>query len=97
MDALLLFDAAARLSAVEAPTLVLAGTRDAFFPPSVLEETTARLPEGWLRLFHGQGHGVFDERKAAFDAAVARFLDGERLGRRVMEESLSGYEPYANS
>lgn len=69
-------DAADRLAGVAVPTLVAGGTADPFFPVEVLEETAGAIPEARLELFEGGGHGVFEERRRAFDARVKDFLDG---------------------
>jgi pimeloyl-ACP methyl ester carboxylesterase len=74
-EACLSHDASDVLGAIDAPTLVIGGTEDRLFPPDVLEATAERLPEGRLELIDGVGHGGYEERRAAFDATIAAFLD----------------------
>lgn len=69
-------DATDRLPDIEAPTLVAGGTADRFFPEEILVETADLVPDARLELFEGGGHGVYEERKKAFDASVKAFLDG---------------------
>ncbi|UPV99685.1 alpha/beta hydrolase [Halorussus gelatinilyticus] len=67
-------DATDRLGDVDAPTLVVGGTEDHFFPPEILRETAAAVPDARLELVDGTGHGAFEERKRAFDRTVKAFL-----------------------
>jgi len=73
-DATLAHDAAARLEAVDAPTLVVGGTRDPFFAPSAFRRTARALPDGKLALLDGVGHEVAIHYPDAFDGTVGRFL-----------------------
>jgi pimeloyl-ACP methyl ester carboxylesterase len=66
-------DAADRLPAVDAPTLVVGGTADRLFPPNLVEAAADAVPAARLELLDG-GHGVYEERKPAFDATVKTFL-----------------------
>lgn len=67
-------DATDRLSDVEAPTLVIGGTEDHFYPRGVLRETADAIPDARLNLVAGTGHAAFEERKRTFDRAVTAFL-----------------------
>jgi pimeloyl-ACP methyl ester carboxylesterase len=67
-------DATDRLPDVDVPTLVVGGTDDRLFPPPLLESTAEGIPDARIDLFHGGAHGVYEERKYAFDAAVRSFL-----------------------
>ena len=67
-------DATDTLSEIEAPTLVIGGAEDHFFPESVLRETAAEISDARLELFAGVGRGAFEERKRAFDRTVQAFL-----------------------
>ena len=69
-------DATDRLSGIEAPTLVIGGTEDHFFPAEIVRETAAEVPDSRLELIDGTGHGAFEERKRAFDKTVLAFLQG---------------------
>ncbi len=68
------FEITQDLDRITTPTLVIGGTEDPIFPPTQLTETVDRLPNASLILFEGAGHGLFDEEKRAFDAAVLDFL-----------------------
>ncbi|XVH31503.1 alpha/beta fold hydrolase [Haloferacaceae archaeon DSL9] len=70
-------DATDELDRISAPTLVIGGREDPFFPPALLRETATAIPRGTHQLLAGVGHGAFDERKADFDGHVRRFLDGD--------------------
>lgn len=74
-DACLSHDAGDRLSEIDVPTLVIGGREDRLFPPDVLEETAEAVPESRLELISGVGHGGYEERRGAFDATIATFLD----------------------
>lgn len=71
-------DATDRLSDVAAPTLVIGGAEDHFFPAEILRETAEAIPDSRLELVEGTGHGAFEERKRAFDRTVLSFLLGGR-------------------
>lgn len=45
-----------RLAAITAPTLVVAGTQDPFYTPTLFHETAARIPNARLILYEGMGH-----------------------------------------
>ena len=77
IDAVLDFDSRDRLGEVDARTLVIGGTEDAFFPEDILRETHTKLPDAQLAMFRGARHGPFLERKTAFESWVTRFLAGE--------------------
>lgn len=66
-------DGTAALGAVDAPTLVVGGADDRLFPPA-LQREAASLAGGRAEVVEGTGHGVFEERKGAFDRTVASFL-----------------------
>lgn len=69
-------EAAGRLSRIEAPTLVIGGERDPYFPATVLQETAAAIPDAAVHVIPGAKHGAFHDRKNTFDRRVAGFLDG---------------------
>jgi pimeloyl-ACP methyl ester carboxylesterase len=74
-------DTRTRLAALRAPTLVLGGALDPFFPADVLRETAAALPDAVLRVFPRNGHGVPKHRTGEVQDAVAAFLAGRPLPR----------------
>ncbi|MFC4356490.1 alpha/beta fold hydrolase [Halobium salinum] len=63
-------------SRVKAPTLVLGGTEDRYFPPSTLREAASTLPDGRLELLDGAGHLALAEQGAVWDRALLDFLGG---------------------
>lgn len=64
------------LQGVRAPTLVIGGALDPFFPAATLAETAAALPDGRLLVFPRNGHGVPKHRAGAMQDAAATFLGG---------------------
>ncbi|MFQ5915878.1 MAG: alpha/beta fold hydrolase [Nitrospinota bacterium] len=74
VEACLNHDASGRLAAIQAPTLVIAGAQDGFFPQSLIRETARRIPDARLCLIEGAGHGVFVERKRLFDRLIKEFI-----------------------
>ena len=76
IDAVLEFDSRERIDGIDARTLVIGGTEDAFFPESILRETHACLSDAQLAMFRGARHGPFIEHKGAFENWVTRFLAG---------------------
>ncbi|MEY7849850.1 alpha/beta fold hydrolase [Natrarchaeobius sp. A-rgal3] len=77
IDAVLAYDGSDRLEEIEPRTLVIGADDDPFFPEEILRETHAGLPDAQLAMFRGAKHGVFLERKEAFDNWTKRFLEGE--------------------
>lgn len=75
-EAFLDHDAHERIREIAAPTLLVAGRLDRFFPEPLVRKTASRVPNASLTLFDGVGHAL-DERKRAFDDRIARFLDRE--------------------
>jgi len=49
-------DLGADLPRITAPTLVVAGTEDVFYPRDALEDTASGIPDGRAHLFEGWGH-----------------------------------------
>ena len=68
------YDITDRLGHISAPTLVIGGTEDPFFPADLLRQSAARLRSGSLTLIPATGHGAFDAKKRLFDNAVLDFL-----------------------
>jgi pimeloyl-ACP methyl ester carboxylesterase len=68
------FDAADRIGAIEAPTLVLHGTDDFVVDPANAELLASRIPGALLELFPGTGHLFFWEEPERFVRAVKEFL-----------------------
>jgi 3-oxoadipate enol-lactonase len=74
VHALMGFDAADRLHAIRAPTLVLAGTEDQALPPAHSERIAALIPGARLVLVEGAAHIANLEQPQRFDAALLPFL-----------------------
>ena len=63
------------LSTIHCPTLVVVGEEDAITPPAVSEEMQRGIAGAELVVIPGAGHMSNMEQPAAFNAALARFLD----------------------
>jgi pimeloyl-ACP methyl ester carboxylesterase len=63
------FDVTDRLGQVRAPTLVIGGTRDAYYSTELFRTTAERVPNGRLRLLEA-GHGGTVTSRAAAAAAL---------------------------
>lgn len=68
------FPEADALSGVRAPTLIVHGDRDFFFPPTVPTELYRLLPDAELCIFPNTGHTPPAERPAWFNEVVLEFL-----------------------
>jgi proline iminopeptidase len=64
-----------RLSAINVPTLVLAGRHDFLFPPEHQAILADRIPNARLELFECSGHNPQVEQTAEVIEAIKRFLD----------------------
>jgi pimeloyl-ACP methyl ester carboxylesterase len=73
-QAALAHDTTGSLGEIDVPTLAIGGTEDTFFPPEILRETAAGIPESRLELIEGVGHGGYEERPRVWNAAIERFL-----------------------
>jgi pimeloyl-ACP methyl ester carboxylesterase len=71
------FDAAAQLHRITAPTLLVAGGRDRFYSPELFRETAERIPGARLRLYPDKGHAGVMTHKPAIREIVA-FLRADR-------------------
>jgi pimeloyl-ACP methyl ester carboxylesterase len=67
-------DTTGRLPELSAPTLVIGGGEDPFFPESLLRETAEKIPDAELRMYEGVGHGVPKERKRRYEVDALAFL-----------------------
>jgi pimeloyl-ACP methyl ester carboxylesterase len=63
----------ARLPAIRAPTLILAGRDDRFYTPELFAETARLIPGATLRLLDGRGH-ITVMRDRRFQVALPEFL-----------------------
>jgi pimeloyl-ACP methyl ester carboxylesterase len=69
-------DATDALPRILAPTLVIAGSRDFFFPDPIVRETVEQIPQASLRRYDGVGHAVSKTQKRRFEDDVLGFLRG---------------------
>jgi pimeloyl-ACP methyl ester carboxylesterase len=67
--------APAELAAISAPTLVVWGTRDRFFPTSHAKRLAVGIANARVRLLDA-GHSPNWEAPAALAAAITEFLNG---------------------
>jgi len=75
-EACLSHDFSGLLDTIDVPTLVIGGTEDQLFPAEILEGTAAGIPDSRLELVGDVGHGGYEERPRAWNAAITTFLDG---------------------
>ena len=68
-------DAMPLLSAIHCPTLVVVGDEDVITPPAASEEITRGIAGAELAIVQKAGHMSNMEQPAAFNLALARFLD----------------------
>jgi pimeloyl-ACP methyl ester carboxylesterase len=66
-----------QLARIAAPTLVVAGERDPFYSPTLLEETAAGIPDARLIVYPGMGHPAAGRQ---FKQDVLAFLREGRDG-----------------
>ncbi|MFQ3566068.1 MAG: alpha/beta hydrolase [Aggregatilineales bacterium] len=69
-----MFDVRERLSAIDAPTLVIVGGEDVMTPPAYSQYLQTRLPNAALLQFAGAGHNVHLEQPDAVGAALRSWL-----------------------
>jgi pimeloyl-ACP methyl ester carboxylesterase len=79
LEACIAHDATNQLPRISAPTLVIAGQHDLFFPEALLRETAALIPNATLYLLNGSGHGAHKLRRNDFENTVVEFLRDLRL------------------
>ena len=68
-------DSTPLLESIHCPTLVLVGDHDAVTPPPLSEELHRGIAGSELAIVEGAGHLSSIEQPAAFNAALARFLE----------------------
>jgi len=66
-----------RLSEILAPTLVMAGRDDVFFPPEHQGQLAAGIPRARLQIIERAGHVPYSERPAEVMAAVKDFISAD--------------------
>jgi pimeloyl-ACP methyl ester carboxylesterase len=71
------FDVGGRLHEISAPTLVIGGDRDRFYPRDLFEATAEGIPNARLTIYEGRAHGgTFADRRFGRDV-VAFLREGE--------------------
>ena len=68
-------DATPLLPTIHCPTLVVVGDEDVITPPAASEEIARGIAGAELAIIPGAGHMSNMEQPAAFNLALARFLD----------------------
>ena len=68
------------LPRISAPTLVVWGARDTLVPLAHGRRMRGKIPNARLLVLEGAGHNPMVDRAAAFNTAVAAFLDGGVVG-----------------
>jgi 3-oxoadipate enol-lactonase len=75
-DAIRDLDFTSQLARIKAPTLVIAGEKDAGTPPAMSETIAAKIPGARMAVIPGAAHLSAVESPAAFCALVLDFLSG---------------------
>lgn len=75
------FDVRADLPRITAPTLVIGGTKDPFYPPEFFEETAREVADGRAHIFEGLGHA-----RAAMSTATRNLALGFMLSESGYSE-----------
>jgi pimeloyl-ACP methyl ester carboxylesterase len=68
-------DSTATLKTIHCPTLIIVGEHDAITPPALSQGMHEAIPGSELVVIPGAGHMPNLEQPAAFNAALARFLE----------------------
>ena len=67
------FDSRSVLPTIRVPVLIVSGDRDRFFPPAIIDETAALVPDCTVVRYRGKGHlGTGTDKRVAAD--VLEFL-----------------------
>src|SRR5918997_2344413 len=75
------FDLGGRLHEISAPTLIIGGGRDRFYPPGLFRETAGGIPNARLLLYEDRAHGgTFADRR--FGRDVVAFLKADHPAPR---------------
>jgi pimeloyl-ACP methyl ester carboxylesterase len=81
-------DAAARLGAIAAPTLVVAGSEDQLTPSDDGAEVASLIPGAGFEEIPGAGHGLMQEAAPAFNSADLSFLQAGGNRSKTTERAL---------
>ena len=71
-------------SAIGLPALCVCGGVDAAFPPDLVREMAALIPESDFLLIDGAGHLPCVEQPAKMTAAILAYLEEKQLVRRAL-------------
>jgi pimeloyl-ACP methyl ester carboxylesterase len=75
------FDLGGRLHEISAPTLIIGGGRDRFYPPGLFRETAGGIPNARLLLYEDRAQGgTFADRR--FGRDVVAFLKADHPAPR---------------
>ena len=69
-------DASESLRKIKAPTLVIGGTDDVFYPEPLIRKTAEKISNARLILYQNVGHKFPAKIKKRFDNGVLSFLTG---------------------
>ncbi len=84
------FDLRARLSAIQAPTLVVAGEEDTTVPLKAKVELAAGIPGARMVRIEGSGHATPIDAIERFNRVMLEFLEGESVGGSAMATRSEG-------
>jgi pimeloyl-ACP methyl ester carboxylesterase len=74
LGACLSHDGRELLGRIKAPTLVIGGAEDRFFPEPLLRETAQQIADARLVLIEHAHHGADEDHKRSFESAVIQFI-----------------------
>jgi len=74
LQACLAHDTSDLLGRIQAPTLVIGGSDDIFFPSPLLRDTAQRISHAVFRLLEGGSHAAYELKRDEFEDAVLQFL-----------------------
>ena len=71
----------ARMTAVQAPTLVISGEFDPLVPPALSRRVAEAIPGARYAVVRRAGHNPMDERPRAFERVLLEFLQETMLDK----------------
>jgi pimeloyl-ACP methyl ester carboxylesterase len=74
-----------RMSAVQAPTLVISGEFDPLVPPALSRRVAETIPGARYAVVRRAGHNPMDERPRAFERILLEFLQETTLDKLTLE------------
>jgi pimeloyl-ACP methyl ester carboxylesterase len=97
LESCLTHDSTELLERIQAPTLVIGGSTDIYFPPAFLRDMTQHIHNATLRFIEGSGHGAYELRKDEFEDAVLEFLRGRDVAVETVKVQAGGGLPVHGS